>query len=231
MAEGKGRWVTIKGAKVYIGEDGKPQYAQMKGSGKVEPEYKIGNEKLSKAAIDAKDVDDFIRKNIKELRAAGIDSKKKATDYFKDEKYKATAIYSPEPLKDSIQTIKDGIRPQALSGWFRNADSDYKPEIEMAILNNQKLRNAGMNVAFANYKSVTGKDISFKDFINSKITVYRAGNLSDFTENDVFISYSFSREAAEKFGSNVSSIKVRPADTLGSYQTTGEAEILVRNKR
>jgi len=36
LDEGQGRWVTIHGARVFIGADGKPQYGSMKGSGQVD---------------------------------------------------------------------------------------------------------------------------------------------------------------------------------------------------
>lgn len=54
-------------------------------------------------------------------------------------------------------------------------------------------------------------------------------------DNDVFVSYSFDKRIAEKFasekrGSDVKTLKIKMKDTLGSLQTTGEAEVMVRRK-
>lgn len=131
--------------------------------------------------------------------------------------------------KEAIQVIKDNIRPSALSGWFRNYDSNYKPEIEQVLITNPEVRNASMNIAHRVYQENTGEQIEFNDFLNKEIEVYRGGNFS-FIENDVFISYSMDKKIAEKFAGNggqVKSITIKIKDTLGSLQTDGEAELMI----
>jgi len=185
---------------------------------------------LAQRAVDSKTFADFSRnaETVRALKAMGY-GRAEAEQFYKDAKYKNSAKYAPISLEAAVAEVRNGIRPSALSGWFRNADSDYKPEIEAAIISNPALRNAGLNIAHRNYMDVTGRNISFDDFINGTFTVYRGGNTS-YTKNDVFISYSFSKKVAQSFGGNVQSIRIKPKDTLGSYQTTGEAEILVRRK-
>lgn len=185
---------------------------------------------LAQKAVDSKTFADFSRnaETVRAMKAMGY-GRAEAEQFYKDAKYKNSAKYAPISLDAAVAEVRKGIRPSALSGWFRNADSDYKPEIEAAIIGNPALRNAGLNIAHRNYMNVTGRNISFDDFINGTFTVYRGGNTS-YTKNDVFISYSFSKEVAQSFGGKVQSIRIKPKNTLGSYQTTGEAEILVRRK-
>ena len=185
---------------------------------------------LAQQAVDSETFNDFIRnaETVRALKSMGY-RRAEAEQFYKDAKYKNSAKYAPISTDAAVAEVRNGIRPSALSGWFRNADSDYKPEIEAAIIGNPALRNAGLNIAHRNYMDVTGRDISFDDFVNGTFTVYRGGNTS-YTKNDVFISYSFSKEVAQSFGGKVQSIRIKPKNTLGSYQTTGEAEILVRRK-
>lgn len=131
--------------------------------------------------------------------------------------------------EEAIQVIQDNIRPSALSGWFRNYDSNYKPEIEQVLITNPEVRNASMNIAHRVYQESTGEQIEFDDFLNKEIEVYRGGNFS-FIEKDVFISYSMDKKIAEKFAGNggqVKSITIKIKDTLGSLQTDGEAELMI----
>jgi hypothetical protein len=185
---------------------------------------------LAQKAVDSETFADFIRSDgtVRALKTMGY-GRAEAEQFYKDAKYKNSAKYAPISLDAAVAEVRKGIRPSALSGWFRSADSDYKPEIEAAIIGNPALRNAGLNIAHRNYMNVTGRNISFDDFINGTFTVYRGGKTS-YTKNDVFISYSFSKEVAQSFGGKVQSIRIKPKNTLGSYQTTGEAEILVRRK-
>lgn len=135
-------------------------------------------------------------------------------------------------LEEMINTVRNNIGASSINGWFREYNSDYKPKIEKAIITNPELRNASLNISYLLYKESTGTKISFNDFIESEVEVYRGGNF-DFVEQDVFVSYSFDKKIAENFskkipGSIVISKKVKIRDTLGSLQTTGEAELMVR---
>lgn len=139
----------------------------------------------------------------------------------------------PLTTEEMVDTVMFNIRASALNGWFREYNSDYKPEIENEIITNPKLRNAALNIAFKNYKDMTGNvDLDFNEFVESEIEVYRGGNFN-FISNDVFVSYSFDKKIAEKFakaaGEEIIETRlIKIKDTLGSLQTTGEAEIMVR---
>ena len=186
-------------------------------------------------ALKHKDFDEFVKHEAQDIVKSGIfnrdtifeDSLKMWKDIHYHNSSKSLHKISDE---EAIQVITDNIRPSALSGWFREYDSDYKPEIEQEIITNPELRNASLNIAHKVYQESTGEQVDFDDFLESEITVYRGGNFN-FIENDVFISYSFDKRIAEKFASkesNVTSETIRIKDTLGSLQTTGEAELMVR---
>lgn len=159
----------------------------------------------------------------------------KTLEAWKDTHYENSSKQLRELTnEESVKIIRDNVSPSHLHGWFREYNSDYKPKIEQSLITNPELRNASLNVAYINYKETTGENLSYSDFLEKEIEVYRGGNFN-FIDNDVFVSYSFDRKIAEKFasqkqGSEVKSLKVRMKDTLGSLQTTGEAELMIRRK-
>lgn len=182
-----------------------------------------------------KDFDEFVRHKAKDILKSKVFNKdtiyEDSLKMWKDIHYhNSSKDLHKISDKEAIQVITDNIRPSALSGWFREYNSAYKPEIEQEIITNPELRNTSLNIAHRVYQESTGKQVDFDDFLESEITVYRGGNF-DFVEKDVFVSYSFDKRVAEKFAStkkNVICKKVKVKDTLGSLQTTGEAELMVR---
>lgn len=132
--------------------------------------------------------------------------------------------------EEAIQVVQDNLRAGHLTGWFREYDSDYKPGIEEALITNQKLRNASMNIAHRVYQESTGELVDFDEFLEMEIEVHRGGNFN-FIDSDVFVSYSFDEKIAEKFctkeNPEILTRKIKMKDTLGSLQTTGEAEVMV----
>lgn len=141
--------------------------------------------------------------------------------------------------EDAISQVRSSISSSTMDGWFRNADSGYKPELVDSILSNKGTLNAGMSIAYHNYKStqeIQGKQpMSFNRWLNTPQTIYRGTTGKKEVASDVFSSYTPDKNIANKFagysGGSVSSIRVRPRDTLGSYQTTGEQELLVPKRR
>jgi HK97 family phage prohead protease len=57
--------------------------------------------------------------------------------------------------------------------------------------------------------------------------MYRGEHGQQTVKGDVFKSYTTDKTVAESFGDDIHEINVKPIDTLGSYQTTGENEYLV----
>ena len=101
--------------------------------------------------------------------------------------------------QDAIKLVNDNISKNIMDGWFRNADSSYKTQLETSILENKQLRNAGLNIAYHNYKEQTGSNISFNEFTNKSITMYRGEHGQKTLGKDVFKAYTTDKKIAEKF--------------------------------
>ena len=132
--------------------------------------------------------------------------------------------------EDAIDQVRGAISTNVLDGWFRNADSDYKPKLIESILSSPGTLNAGLNIAYENYLDglAAGEDrLSFKQWVVTPQTLYRGEYGQGKVKSDIFSSYSRSRTVAASFGSNITTVRIRPIDTLGSYQLTGEQEYLV----
>ena len=133
---------------------------------------------------------------------------------------------SKEETEKTVKKYLDDLNPDM---WFVNADSSYKPGIVNRILENKELRNAGLNLAYQNYKYSDDK-VNFKEFLNTDRILYRGHRGQKKIDSDWFDSYTPHRHFAEIHGDQIDEIKVRPRDTLGSYTTNPENEILVLTK-
>ena len=172
---------------------------------------------------------EFAKANKDALKEAGLDNMKKVRLFVKDVRYKATQDYRPTSIEEAVAIIKAKTRKNDRLGWLNRADNQYKPKLEDQILSDKEVRNATMNMAWHNYKMSVDPDISFNDFLNKEITVYRAGNFK-FNDDDVFISYTFDPKMAVKFGDNMTTKRIKMKDTLGTLQTIAENEIMVRRR-
>ena len=190
---------------------------------------------LAMTAQGYSDPRQFIHENIKAIKAQGIKKPADAIAYWKDACYAKDIKPHETGVEEAIETIRYNVPSSTLHGWFVEANSTYKGRLEQAALSNDEVRNAGLNIAYENFKSLQrGKSdasISFDQFLDRPITVYRGKASEHFVDGDDILSFSMDRKVAEKFaGANgkVVSTEIKPRDTIGSYQTTGEAEILVR---
>lgn len=137
---------------------------------------------------------------------------------------------------DNMQASVDKILDQpdnVMSGWFRDADDNYKPRLVRQISKDPGLLSAGHHVMFDQWQ-VTGSKhggitagLSKEEFLDTPFTLYRGGDLGQ----PGFDSYSMSREVAEGFarqnGTTLREITIKPKDTYGMYQTIAELEVLV----
>ena len=132
--------------------------------------------------------------------------------------------------KEADETLYEAMGENVFHGWFRDANSDYKPRVIDAIISSADTRNAALSVMHENYEAVTGEKIDFEEFLRTPITMYRGGHGQKHTDNDVFSAYSFSRKVAEGFAGKDGTIytaEIRPIDTWGSVSTNLESEIMV----
>lgn len=135
------------------------------------------------------------------------------------------------PIEQAIQTLRSNVQSGTLDGWFRDANSDYKPKLLEQIANSPGTMNAGLNIAYYNYKNAGG-ELDFEKWLTTPVVLYRGTRGQKVVDSDIFTSYSADREVAEKFmgktgNGKIHKIKIRPIDTYGSYQTTPEQEYLI----
>lgn len=129
--------------------------------------------------------------------------------------------------EDAINTIRAAIPDNARDGWFRQANSDYKPTVAEGLLSTKGGLNAAYNIAYNNYKAETKNPLPFKKWLTTPQTMYRGDRGQQAVQSDLFTSYTPSKKVAQSFGSNITTKKIRPIDTWGSAQTTGEQEFLI----
>jgi len=190
------------------------------------------------------DWQDFTEKNMAKLKPI---YKEHGIDACQEEWYKFRMARTTKDLKETSkdaadETIYNNVRQSLYDGWFRNADSSYKPVLSELITKSPEMRNAAMNLAYDNYKwnckSENKEPLSFEEFLVTPIKLYRGERGQKHVEDDVFDAYTFDRKTAEDFSrssehageSRVIEIEVRPIDTFGSMRSVGESEIWVPAK-
>lgn len=186
---------------------------------------------------DANNVNDFIRANMSnpEFKAFGRRSDVTMDDIgvlWADKRVREESRTLHEiPIEEAVRTLNDNIERSTLDGWFRNADSGYKPKLVESMARNPGVYNAAMNIAYYNYsyasKSEGRSVVPFKQWLTTPQRMYRGDHGQRTVQGDWFSSYSTDRKIAQKFGSNMTERVVRPIDTWGSYMTTAEQEYLV----
>jgi hypothetical protein len=136
--------------------------------------------------------------------------------------------YSEVSRKEAVQAVIDSIRQNARAGWLRNEDRAYKDEIAESIDASAKLRNATLNILHQQHQIYTGKKVSFAEFLDTPITLHRAGKTP---AAEAFSSFSFDKSIAQKFSEQykapVETITVKPRDTYGMINEMAEGEVLV----
>lgn len=128
------------------------------------------------------------------------------------------------------EVLAGSISQNVIHGWFREANSQYKPRLVDAVISSQEARNAALSIMYENYKQIVGDDVPFEEFLTTPIKMYRGGHGQQHMEGDVFSAYSFSKKIAEGFAGNdgrVYEAEIRPIDTWGSVFTNLESEIMV----
>ena len=210
---------------------------------KQEAEKKTADEPVQ--LKDNTDYDQFIRDNIKVLRTSHKSMDEIKQDWYELRHNAEIKNLKEEDIETSITNITDHVRASALTGWFRSANSDYKPEIASSVLGNPGTLNSALNIAYNNYRwqferysELYGKwiphdgvdqskKLSFKDWLITPQTMYRGTHGQKTVASDIFSSYTPDKSMASRFGTEIDTIQIRPIDTYGSYQTTGEQEFLV----
>ena len=124
--------------------------------------------------------------------------------------------------------------------WANNSNNDYKEYIYNDLLNGKK--EDALHYWYNHYKLFTGNyDLSYDDFLNTPITLYRATNVNEKEDaTNPFFSYAQSKKLAQRFldttqglynnrTGEIEEIQIKPKDTLGMIPSD-EDEIIVPNK-
>lgn len=179
---------------------------------------------------DSDDFRQFVKENMSnpEFKQYGrensIDAVKQLWRERQIRNEKITEISKEEAIAIVRANIPDNIR----HGWFVAADSDYKPALIDAIARNPGTFNAGLNIAYHNYREANPNNkMSFERWLKTPQTIYRGDNGQVDVKGDIFKSYTPDKSIAGGFGKNITSIRIAPINTWGSYQTTGEQEFLI----
>lgn len=201
---------------------------------------------------DSNSYDGFVKANLKELKsiykAEGEEGVRERW-YNMRLKNEKNNLHE-ESVEVAISQIRDAIPDNVHTGWFRNANSEYKPKLVNCIMGNKGTLNAGFNIGYYNYRHNferfsevyqkwvplegvdQSKKLSFEDWLNTPQTMWRGTYGQKAVDSDLFQSYTPDKEIAKKFlnesaGGTLESIQIRPIDTWGSYQTTAEQEFLI----
>ena len=220
------------------------QKSGSKGSGSFDannPERYMTAFKVSRTGyVDADDFEEFQNKNLrgrdnpnrialtKIYKEGGIEAVMQ--EYFGMKTIASTKGVHRVSKDEADEIMFDEMGQGVFDGWFREANSEYKPRVVSAVIRNTKARSAALSIMYLNYQYETGGNLSFEEFLVTPIKMYRGGRGQKHIEDDVFSSYSLSKKVAEKFAGNDGKIyeaEIRPIDTWGSVKTTGESEILV----
>ena len=142
-----------------------------------------------------------------------------------------TSSYSAMPRDEATKYIDDHYDHKVWDNWYSKALDPFRTQIAQTLENDIKLRNAALNQMWDEYKHLTGSDVSFEDFLNTKIPLYRGEPSDSKSQSEKALSFSLTPKTAEEFGEQVLKVWLRPADTLGmanpTYVHQPEAEVLV----
>ena len=187
----------------------------------------------------------FINKNVDKLMPI---FEEKGMDGVRDEWLKTRLQKSTGDFKEvgdaEIDAILDrDIDQGAARLWIQEYDPHVKGKLAYCLTKNSEVHNAALNIMYKNYKDyckMQGQDApSYEDFLVTPVKMYRGGSGKEHKSHLEFSSYTFDKEAAQKFKASneghgrasddgvIYEADIRPIDTFGSLNTSGEMEIFV----
>ena len=150
-------------------------------------------------------------------------------------------LMSDDEIKKEIDKNIDKGRAAA---WLYEYNPDVKSKLVYDMTRNPEIHNALLNVMYKNYVVHTkytekGKPMSFEEFLVTPVKMYRGGSGKEYETTSAFSSYTFDRKVAERFKADptghgkasdpgkIYEAMIRPIDTFGCLNTSGEMEIFV----
>jgi len=123
------------------------------------------------------------------------------------------------------------------ANWFMSASRKHKERIAREISGNNEFKNALLSNWYDNYKKETNKNLTFEEFLNKDIEVYRGQTSRDLKYGEAFgfESYTIDKSLAEHFAEDGNRLVitkiVKPKDTYGLIDSIGnEREIIIPTK-
>lgn len=242
-------WITVKGTHVPLDEGGNALAGgkltgKNFGAGKSKSSAPKTKSPTLSAALTPRNtayefnpstdsINDFVSSNVDKLMSVYKAGKMPAVE---EEFYKYRLADTSHGLHEQTadeagEAIAAHVSQSVKDGWMREENSAYKPKLIQSILSSSESRNAALNLMYENFKYCNpDTSMSFEEFLDTPVTMYRGGHGQKHIASDIFSAYSFDKKIAEKFaGSNgkIYTAKIRPIDTYGSLSTNGEAEIFV----
>ena len=119
-------------------------------------------------------------------------------------------------IKDAENIVKQKVDQKVLQDWYTNQNHAAREILAKQILEDVDLRNAALNIAWDNYKKSKKVDISFEDFLQTDVSMYRGSNTGKYFSKNKTTSFTSIENIAKQFGENVVAIMIKPIETLGS---------------
>lgn len=177
---------------------------------------------------------DQLVKNWKARKAQGINESPKDFEEHEYTAWQMSKVAGHEKqmsLDKALDIMNDSMPENVFHGWFVEANSGYKPRVVEAVTKTPEARSAALSLMYENYKYFhPNNKMTFQEFLYSPMTMYRGGHGQKHTEDDIFSAYSWDKKVAEGFAGKdgkVYEAHIRPIDTYGSVNDTGESEIMV----
>ena len=250
-------WITIKGTHVPLDEEGnmtgdvaRKIRSTLKGSDKAtQNEPKLSDSTAPKRTdYDFGPNDghqEFIQKNVDKLMPIfeehGMDGVKE--EWLKARLQNATGDFRRISDEETDEILQNGIDSGTARMWITEYDPGVKEKLAHQLTKNKEIHNAALNVMYKNYqyycKTNGAEALPFEDFLVTLVKMYRGGSGKEHQKALAFSSYTFDRAAAEKFKASneghgratddgvIYEAEIRPIDTFGSLNTSGEMEIFV----
>ena len=228
-----------------------------RGSSKASSVSGGGNNRLLNQLTDNTDFRAWIRENLSnpEFKKYGQENGMDEVKELWREKRTQEELKNIKEMSidEAVDIVSDNVSASTRVGWFRQGNSDYKPKLVDEVLSNSGTLNAGLNIAYDNYKNQMQdegkKTLSFNKWLTTPQEIYRGTTGQGTVKSDIFTAYTPDITVAARFTksntgqaivnkdlsdvdmSKITKMKIKPIDTWGSYQTTGEYEWLIPSKK
>lgn len=246
-------WITIKGTHVLVDDDKNikagPEKLKNLPKGNKQKKYSVVDEMKPRRTdyeYDPKaSFGSFMRNNAEKMQdiydefgREGIED-----EWFRLRLNDCTGDFKRITDDEIDEAFDKGINKNTAMAWLVEYNSHVKPGLVMQLTSSKEVHNAALNVMYENYldqcKSDGTKPLSFEKFLVTPIKMYRGGSGREYRSGAAFSSYTFSKDVAERFKSDptghsgkdddgvIYEAEIRPIDTYGSLNTSGESEIFV----